>query len=187
VRLHGETESAARERYRHYLQQALACIHPSAYFYMSKPPLGPQDEWALTTDPASIELSVLEGQELYLSATQSFRMKRHKGEWKVSTLQYIYNVSQTQDVRDYLFAWHWHPNQEPMTCHLHADAELTNNMKLTRKHLPTARISFEEVLWFLIDEFDVVPAKDKLECQQVLTETKKRHEKYRTWWGSSKP
>jgi hypothetical protein len=186
VRLHGETEGAARDRYQHYLQESLACIHPSAYFYMSRRPLAPAGEWALTTNPSSIELDVAGGGKLYLSATQSFRMRKHKGEWRVSTQEYIYNVGERPDARDYMFAWHWHPNQRP-ECHLHVDAALSNEMKLTAKHLPTARVSFEEALWFLIDEFDVVPAKDRAACQDTLRATRERHERFRTWWGSRKP
>jgi hypothetical protein len=187
VRLHGETESAARDRYWYYLQESLRCIHQSAYFYMSRPPLAQHKEWALTSSPASIPLGVSNGGTLYLSATQSFRVRRHKGEWRVSTQEYIYNVGETEDARDYMFAWHWHPNYGRPECHLHANAELPNGMKLDRKHLPTARISFEEVLWFLISEFGVVPAQDIAECQRVLSATQERHEKYRTWWGSRKP
>jgi hypothetical protein len=185
VRLTGENPAAARERYRYYLQQALACIHPTAYFYMSKTPLS--EEWALATTPAPISLKVPNGRVLYLTAAQSFRVRKHKGEWKASALEYIYNVGETEDTRDYMFAWHWHPNQWGPECHLHASAELSNQMKLTRKHLPTARISFEEVLWFLINEFDVEPAQDLAECRRVLSETRRRHEQHRSWWGSRKP
>lgn len=186
VRLHGDTEAAARERYLHYLQQALGCIHPQAYFYFAKRPLDPDGEWALATNPAPIPLQTQAGPVIYLTAAQAFRHRKYKGEWRVSTLEYIYNVSGAEDTRDYLFAWHWHPNQRP-ECHLHADAELANQMKLSKKHLPTARVSLEEVLWFLIDEFDVQAAKDPAECRRLLSETQRRHEKYRTWWGSRKP
>jgi len=186
VRLHGETEHAARERYCHYLQQSLACIDPTAYFYLAKRLLPPQtDVWALTSDPPSIELHNRAGKPLYLSATQSFRTRWHKGEYKVSTLEYIYNVGERPDARDYMFAWHWHPNQPPVDCHLHVDAELSNGMKLSRKHIPTARISFEEVLRFLIDEFDVQHSNDR--WREVLAETQQRHEKRRSWWGGRKP
>ena len=181
MRLHGETESAARERYKYYLQQALSCIHPSAYFYIGKQPLA--DEWALSTNPIPIPLQTRDGGVLYLTATQSFRTKRQKREWKVSTQAYIYNVSEWADTRDYMFAWHWHPSQPP-ECHLHVSAELSNHMKLDKKHLPTARVSFEEVLRFLIEEFDVEPAKS--EWQGVLAETQERYERHRSWWGSTR-
>src|SRR2546430_15876433 len=97
VRLHGETQAAARERYRYYLQQALACIHPTAQFYMSKTPLA--EDWALATNPAPISLRGSKGSVLYLTAAQSFRLRKHKGEWKVSTQEYIYNVGETEDTR----------------------------------------------------------------------------------------
>lgn len=188
VLLHGETEKAGRDRYWFYLQDSLKCIHPTAIFYSSKRPItGGAEEMVMTTSPDSIELQVSGGGVLYLSAAQSFRMRRHKGEWKASTLEYIYNVGERPDARDYMFAWHWHPNQPPDWCHLHVAAELSNQMRLDRKHLPTARVSFEEVLWFLIDEFEVVSAVPPDECKTRLEENRARHEKHRSWRGSRKP
>jgi hypothetical protein len=181
VRLHGDTESAARERYKHYLQESLSCIHPSAYFYMGKQPLA--TEWALSTQPAPIPLDVRDGRTLYLTATQAFRTRKQKREWRVSATEYIYNVSESEGVHDYMFAWHWHPNQRP-ECHLHVSAELGNHTKLDKKHFPTARVSFEEVLRFLIQEFNVAPAKK--DWRRALAETQERHERYRSWWGSKR-
>jgi hypothetical protein len=185
VRLHGETENAARERYKHYLQEALACIHESAYFFLGKQPLA--EDWALSTSPAPVPVRTRDSRELYLTATQSFRTRKHKGEWKVSTLEYIYNISESKDSHDYLFAWHWHPNLAPTECHMHVNATLSNGMPLNRKHLPTARIAFEDVLRSLIEEFDVEPAKDLDASRHILRETQKLHEKHRTWWGVRKP
>lgn len=183
MRLHGETEAAARDRYRHYLQQSLACIHPSAYFFFGKQPLAA--EWALSTDPAPIPLHDRDGHEIFLTATQSFTMRKDKGEWRVSTREYIYNVSDSEDTRSYMFAWHWHPNQRP-ECHLHVNAELANGMKLHRRHVPTARVSFEEVLRFLIEECGIEPNTHS-NWRTVLHATQERHEKHRTWWGSRRP
>jgi hypothetical protein len=104
----------------------------------------------------------------------------------MSTQEYIYNVSDSEESHEYLFAWHWHPTYRP-DCHLHVKAMLANEMGLTKKHLPTARVSFEEVLWFLIDEFDVFPAKEPDECRAILEDTRTRHERHRHWWGSRKP
>lgn len=183
MRLHGETEPAARERYRHYLQVALKCVHPTAYFFMAKRPLPGKADWALQTSLAPMPLKVEDGNTLYLTATQSFRMRQHKREWTVSTEEYIYNVAEREDTRDYMFAWHWHPNQRP-ECHMHVDAKLSNGMTLSRRHLPTARISFEEVLLFLIEECAVIPADPG--WRKVLEDNQQRHERYRTWWGSRK-
>jgi hypothetical protein len=181
---HGKTETAGRERYTYYLQQALGCIHPVAYFYTSRAPLA--DIWSLSTEPNPIPLETDSG-PVYLTVAQSFRPRIQKREWRMSTQQYIYNVSATADTHDYLFAWHWHPKLGPVQCHLHVDAKLANDMGLTKKHLPTSRVTFEDVLWFLIDEFDVYPAKELVECQRVLKETRERHEKARHWAGSRKP
>jgi hypothetical protein len=103
----------------------------------------------------------------------------------MSTQQYIYNVADTPDTHGYMFAWHWHPPLGRPECHIHANAEMSNGMKLDKKHLPTARVSLEDVLRFLMSECDVVPARD--DWARVLDDTQQRHEKYRTWWGARKP
>ena len=123
---------------------------------------------------------------MYLTATQSFRVRWHKKQWKVSTEEYIYNVAELEDTRDYMLAWHWHPNQRP-ECHMHVNAQLGNAMTLAKKHIPTSRISFEEVLRFLIAECDVEPAKEENELRRVLEETQGLYERFRTWAGSRKP
>jgi hypothetical protein len=184
VRLHGETEAAARERYKHYLQLALSAIHSGAYFYMAKRPLATHGDWALRSQPAPIPLPVEGGGSLYLTATHSFRMRQDKRDWRVSTQEYIYNISDREDTRDYMFAWHWHPNQWP-ECHMHVNAELSNGMKLDRKHIPTTRISLEVALRFLVTDCGVVPAKP--DWQKTLDHTQRLHEQYRTWRGSKKP
>lgn len=166
------------------MQQALRCIHETAYFFMSKRPV--DQEWAISTEPAPIPLTVPDGRELYLTATQSFFTRKRKGEWKVSTTEYIYNVSETADTRDYMIAWHWHPNQR-QECHVHAHAQLSNGIKLDGMHLPSARISFEEVLRFLVEEFGVEPAMERTHALRTLVQTQERHEKHRSWWGSRKP
>jgi hypothetical protein len=188
VRLHGETPGDARERHRHFLQLALSCIHATAYLYFARPPLATDpDLWVLDSNPSPIPLDRWEGEPIYLTVTQSLRMRRHKRQWRMSTQQYIYNVAEGSDTRTYLFAWHWHPALGRSECHLHARAELSNGTRLDKKHIPTARISLEEVLRFLISECDVVPAKDETEWRKLLDESQKRHEQYRSWWGSRKP
>ncbi len=182
-------KAGARERHKHYLQQALRCVTDAAYFYWAQPPLRDDpDLWSLDTNPKPIELERMAGGTLYLAIGQSLRVRYHKKQWRMSTQQYIYNVAELPDSpgsRDYLFAWHWHPELGPQECHLHANAALSNGMRLDKKHLPTARVSLEEVLRFLISECDVFPARD--DWQQVLDETQRRYEQHRTWAGSRKP
>lgn len=163
------------------MNAALSCVHPSAYFYVSKRPLA--EDWALVSEPSPVPLEVRGGDTIFLAATQSFRMRRHKGQWKCSTEEYIYNITDEEDPRKYMFAWHWHPNQWPDT-HMHVNAQLSNGMKLDGRHIPTARIAFEEVLRFLIAECEVEPAKETAEWRTVLDETQERYEKFRTWFAS---
>ncbi len=164
------------------MNRALSCVHPHAYFYVSKRPLA--TDWALVSEPASVPVTLGDGSTLYLGATQSFRMRRDKGQWRVTTEEYIYNVGELEQTRDYMLAWHWHPNQRP-ECHMHVKAEPSGPIKFDGKHLPTSRVSFEEVLRFLITECDVQPVE--AEWHAMLEETQGLFEQFRSWMGSRKP
>jgi hypothetical protein len=50
---------------------------------------------------------------------------------------------------------------------------------LGKLHLPTGRVAFEEVIVCLLNELDVLPARD--DWEQVLNETFLRFRTYRTW------
>jgi hypothetical protein len=146
-------------------------------------PLGKARHLAITTVPDPVPLKRSAG-PLFLSASQSFHFRPNPGapgQVKVSTDEYIYNVGESaESPRDYLFAWHWHPTNRP-ECHLHIKAHV-GKVDLHRRHLPTARVSLEEVLRFLIQECGVRPARDDWEA--VLLDSQKRHEMYRTWSGA---
>jgi hypothetical protein len=46
-------------------------------------------------------------------------------------------------------------------------------------------VSFEEVVAFLFDEFGIEPLRD--DHQQVLADSRKRFETFRTWPGGTPP
>jgi hypothetical protein len=164
-------------------------VNLTAQWHSGPRPIGPKSEVGLTTYPYPVPLNVGSGTELYLAATQAFHFERRSlvpTEWKVSTDEYIYNVGQSiEDARDYLFAWHWHPSIGPEHCHVHVRATLLNGMSLAGTHLPTARVTFEEVIRFLVGEFDVIQARE--DWLDILADTQARHEKHRSWAGSAKP
>jgi hypothetical protein len=61
-----------------------------------------------------------------------------------------------------VFAWHWHPTRTPQKPypHLHVRSEhRLLGLALKNLHMPTGRVSFEEVVRFLIDELRVVPTR----------------------------
>lgn len=96
------------------------------------------------------------------------------GPWKVSTAAYIYAIQDKQGHE--IFAYHWHPTSTPQYDypHLHVHSGI-----LAKIHLPTRRISLEEILQLLITQLNVKPLKK--EWEKVLRETQEAHQKFRTW------
>jgi hypothetical protein len=96
------------------------------------------------------------------------------GPWKVSTVAYLYSVQDKQGHE--LFSYHWHPTSTPQYDypHLHVHSGI-----LAKLHLPTRRISLEEILRLVITQLNVKPIKR--EWEKVLREIQQAHQKFRTW------
>lgn len=122
---------------------------------------------------------------VYLQATQRFVVvddSRYPGEFKTSTRQYIYWLSESAD-GDPLISWHWHPEAEAgkREPHAHVAAEgFTPWGKAGRKlHIPTERTPFELVVLFAIEDLGVLPARD--DWREVLDESVRAFRRFRRW------
>src|SRR5262249_4659329 len=86
----------------------------------------------------------------------------HRREWKVSTVAYMYGIQDENKVE--LLAYHWHPRTTPQHGYPHPHLyEGTSARVLSKLHVPTRRISLEELVRFLITEMKVAPLKDDWE------------------------
>lgn len=182
------TPEAAKERYLRFLQPPLSCVADTEWVD-GPPPRSPTGALAVTTRSPHVRLTRQRGlSSAVLEATQRFEIvpdERFESEWKVSTKAYAYVVSiATRREPDpvEVFAWHWHPSRTPQRAypHLHVRSEhRLLGLALKNLHIPTGRVSFEEVVRFLIDELRVVPVRD--DWQEVIGETETRFREYRTW------
>lgn len=123
-----------------------------------------------------------------MTANQFFHFEkdlRYPGEWKVSTDGYAYHVWVPGESDEELFQWHWHPQRHREDCHLHVAVSNDVLPDLHKKHIPSHRISFEEVLLFLIREMGVEPIRGDWEGK--LADSKARFEAFRTWQGPRRP
>jgi hypothetical protein len=183
VRIPAKSRKAAHRRYVRFLQLSLSCVSGRAHFATGPRPYGKKDDLALTTIPERIRLARQSKPPIFLSAAQEFhfvRDPRHSGEWKVQTDAYIYHLFMSDEDVDQLFARHWHPSIRP-GCHLHVGPRSGRGRALYRLHVPMGRVAFEEVLRFLIDEFEVRPARK--DWGSILSESQARFEAFRTWPG----
>ena len=185
MRVPANSESAARDRYRHFLQRSLSCV--SKAVLRPAQPDRHTDRWVLLCPTDPIRLKSDSGPDLFLTFEQVFHHGLHPnypGEYKVFTDAYIYRVRYSETPEGALFAWHWHPLARP-ECHIHIGAPHATATDLHKKHVPAGRVSFEEVLLFLIREMGVSPIKPT--WQDDLGDSLQRFETYRSWSGSRKP
>lgn len=172
----GKTSSEAVTSFLEPIRQAVSCITKSVVVSGFDP--NDRKPHVLTIangDPVKLTSTPT----LYLTVQMQYRVVKAEGErgpWKVKTAGYNYSVQDRS--KKELFAYHWHPWVKPFYPHLHICP--ASGVNLLRKiHLPSARISIEDVLELLIEQFKVKPIRQ--DWEKVLKKTKAAYEKYRTW------
>lgn len=99
-------------------------------------------------------------------------------EWRMTTLRYNFTLVRPNDARTTIFGWHWHPNSKrsPITYpHVHVPAAL----EFRTRHIPTGRVSLEDVVVFGFVELGVPPAHDN--ARAVVQEVMDKHKQHRSW------
>jgi hypothetical protein len=104
-------------------------------------------------------------------------VKGERGPWKVSTVAYYYALHDKQQSE--ILSYHWHPKTEHQDPHLHLQSGSKVMDSLRGIHLPTGRVTLEEVLRLLIEELRVKPLR--MDWRKVLKSTQLQHERFRSW------
>jgi hypothetical protein len=183
VREPARNEHAARQRYTRVIRASLSCITLGQWHEGPSP--SSDDYRALLSNPRVIRLRRASGPDLFLEPSQLFTIVddvRYPGEYKASTLAYVYSVRLTEAPDDEVLAWHWHPLTTPdrPAPHMHVTADIRQlGTKLSKLHIPSGRVAFEEVVRFLIADLGVTPSRD--DWQEVIGEAEDRFRAFRTW------
>jgi hypothetical protein len=121
-----------------------------------------------------------------LEASQRFELvpdHRFEGEWKSKTLAYIYAIRDSHASGDEaeVISWHWHPLTTPQRPdpHVHVRADHPSLPGTRSLHIPSGRVAFEEVAYFLISDLGCTPAR--ADWNDILQDTLTRFRTYRTW------
>jgi hypothetical protein len=144
---------------------------------------GGSGDLSLFVGGGPLRLRCAAGADLLLDPSQRFEVikdGRFRGEYKVRTLAYVYKL-EVADAGE-LISWHWHPLTTPdrPNPHVHITADNPGlGRGLGELHVPTGRVSFEEVARFLIRDLDVQPARD--DHLEILAEAEERFRTFRTW------
>jgi hypothetical protein len=129
-----------------------------------------------------------DGLRFGLVAAMRFRVIEDpsNGPFRVSTLEYIYDIvveSAGSPAGTSALLWHWHPKTTPdiQEPHLHvksgwADVHID---RLTGAHIPTSRVTFEDVLMFMHTELGFTPRT--ADWRARVEGSRRVHVDHRTW------
>jgi hypothetical protein len=170
--LAGRSSYAAAKSFHDAIQLALSCVtrdvcvfrsHPQGYEILTF------DEEAKLSGPWTMAMAI---------AYRAIEIQGNRGPWKISTAKYRYELFADNKS---IVAYDWHPGRERDAPHLHVDCGIKSPYFHHKVHLPTGRVSLEEVLRMAIEDLDVKPRRSDWDA--VLRRTQARYEKFRTWPG----
>jgi hypothetical protein len=175
--LAGRTPHEALDSYLTPLRQAVSCLTRA---YLNHSGTAPERTHALVLE------SNLRGEDARwsMSVGQTYALVEtddpERGPWKVSTRAYSYTLDDAEG-REVL-AYQWHPDgPSPMKRpHMHFGAGAgIEQAPISGIHFPTNRVSIEDFLWLLLEEFDIQPSR--ADWRSVLHQTREAFEAWQTW------
>ncbi len=186
----GRKESEARKAYRDPIANALKCVADG-----SRHPFCPYG--SVSKGDELLETFALDrGQLVSLGGPRGTRLQvvqnlmplwvEDSKHWRMTTREYIYFLA-TKDVE---IAWHWHPLTSPRegdpSVRPHAHVQLpegTASAKarkaISKLHIPSGRVTVEQVVRYIIEECEVEPLHD--DWDQILSAGHDLHVEHRTW------
>jgi hypothetical protein len=168
----GRTSKEALQIFLDPLRQALSCVtHEVLYIRSGNDPAAAPYALMLHNSPVSLGRD----RRFALEVIQHYRLietERPQGPWQVQTVAYYYTLSELGENPREILGYHWHPQGRSWVTyphlHLYAGAEVGRD-DVRKAHLPTGRITLEEVLQLAIKEFGVTPLRDNWE--EILQRT----------------
>lgn len=97
---------------------------------------------------------------------------------RMTTRSYSFTLTPRSDPTKRVFAWHWHPASTRSRVaypHVH----LPPGTPYASYHVPTGRVSLEEVILFGFTDLDVEPAV--ADGQRIVEDAMSTHKQYRAW------
>ena len=182
----GRTENEAVDNFIRFLRESLSCVIAQDLIAFKESP----KLFKVWLNPPA-EVRTLQGRKLYVSVTQIFTVRpdpRTHGQFKVSTREYSYRLSQDQDVKSHgVLSYHWHPNDfEVRFPHLHVTVTPRTGYpeierRIRRAHFPTSRVCVEDFILLLINYYDVRPKMAASKWKRILKKNKGAFDKMVTW------
>lgn len=181
--LPGKTPNEAFDAYARPLKDALACITSEVLLRRRVPKsdgkIGiPLWEFLFINNPVRLKDS-----PFAFNFSQYFRVVPFDPGYKVKTEAYTYEIMDDA-TRHELFSFHWEPNAPSSQIkipHMHLGfATKGHSLPIDNKaHVPSGRVSVEDVISFLISELGVPPLR--LDWKDTIATTRQAFMTYKSW------
>lgn len=158
----------ADSEFTYYFRESLSVVTNS---YLK---IGAEGDQRVMLYEPPVKLQRKDGDTLYLAVTQTYQILPAGDGFKASTTSYSYELLVKKDGNlETIAEFHWHPDttKKLRWPHVHIKGN-TAEGELGRKHFPTARLSIEDFLRFLIRDFGVVPRIPYQEGKEILAKNK---------------
>ena len=96
----------------------------------------------------------------------------------MTTRSYEFTLTDRSTPRNRVFAWHWHPTSKRSSV-THPHVHLPKATPFANAHVPTGRVSIEDIVLFGFQDLGVPPAIEN--AQAIVEEAMRVHKKYRAW------
>ena len=167
----GRNEQEAWRAFTRPVEQTVGCVDLSARLIERS--FRDTGIWLLSSTGPGVRLT----SSLRLVFTFQLVPVEVDGQWRMTTRKYDYSIVKGRTA-ELVFGWHWHPRsrRSPITYpHLHVPSA---SMYPTR-HIPTGRVSIEDVIAFAIRELGAVPTDDG--AMGRLQANAEVHRQFRSW------
>jgi hypothetical protein len=181
--LPGNSPGEAVSNFLDPVKDAIQCLGDGVLVYRAHPGLGVLEAVTLNGGEGMAVRSDLYGR-LRVEVNFQYVVVQSaddRGPFRCSTRGYIFSISDSDDAE--LMSYHWHPlSVSPdLGPHMHVGQKvLPQNATL---HVPTPRMTVEDLVEHAIDSFGAGPAIDDDTWRPLLADSRERHVAYRDWHG----
>lgn len=187
----GRTPQAAVDHYTQVLQDALACVIQGRLVRLAGNPFDPAPAVHALSLNADEPAPLRGAAKLFLVANQNYSIVHTDDEtsepWKVATRGYFYGLQTDHGAE--VASFHWSPQTSGTITrpHAHIGRRLLSepvtlgsmSFDLPKVHIPTGRVSFEDVIRMAIEEFEIEPRRD--DWAKILERTQSALEQWKSW------
>lgn len=180
----GDSPGEAVRNFLAPIKDAIAVLGDGVLVHSAHPQIGERQAVVLCHDGRGIRVESSVYGTLRLSVGLNYEVVLcedgdPRGPYRCSTRSYIHAIYDGDD--KLLLGFHWHPDSTSPDRQPHMHVGSTRIQQSGELHIPTPRVSVEEVVTLAIDSLGARPTVDEETWRGLLDASRATHEKYREW------